>query len=192
MEKMLKNSLKRKTIVTSLIAVIVMALVVVLVLPQEIGAKQAVPLVKSQGNTVKEGFFFSICGEQKDPSKVAGTPLNPAVIKRGSEITIPFCVRSTDTTAKTWELAARDSVDLGKSPQNGISVSFDGNSLQVPAYAGNVDDFAKGKGNTLTFNAHFGANTAAKTGIQRVIIEARHPTDFGTQVLGYVVYLNVQ
>lgn len=192
MKKMLRNSLKRKTIVTGLMAAIVMGLVVALVLPQEIGARQAIPLVKSQGNAVKEGFFFNICGEQKDPSNVKGTPLNPAVVKRGSEITILFCARSTDTTAKAWELAARDPVHLGDSPQNGISVIFDSKSLQVPAYEGSVDDFAKGKGDTLTFNVHFGANVTAKTGIQRVVIEARHPTDLGTQVLGYVVYLNVQ
>jgi hypothetical protein len=80
-------------------------------------------------------------------SEVAGADTNnPILLKRNSpEVKVEFCATSSDREAITWDLMARDAdvlhdyqPDYKGALEEGVKVSFDKDTLQMPAYTWNT------------------------------------------------------
>ena len=137
-------------------------------------------------------LYFNICGEEKDPKAVSGTPENPITLKRGlGQVTVPFCILNVSPEPRTWKLVAGDSDNISLNPRHGIKASFDNNFLILPARVEEEMHYHDGKGNAPDFIVHVSADNNAELGMHSFAVESLYPTGNVTLVKGYVVYVNV-
>lgn len=182
------------------IAIVVSAVAVVMALGlsvdnqlQQILAREPIKEIKIADIKTVGAFYFHICGDEVDPAKIPGTPENPLVLKKGQgQKTISFCVRSTETESKYWEIRATDIDSLSDPPKYGIKTDVEKKFLNMPAYQGNKDDFASGKGNVDHFNVFVSADKDAELGQHSFLIQAEYSSDLGGDIIGQVVSVDIQ
>ena len=103
----------------------------------------------------------------------SGSMKNPAMIIRGgSEISIPLCIASTNTSEQVWHLEARGLIQ--EEIDNGIHVRFENDSIKLAGVKG-ADDFSlyhETKENTTVV---VGADNNAEPGVHGIMVVATLP-----------------
>src|SRR5437870_5198954 len=150
--------------------------------------------VAMQSPSFHNGFYFKICGEGAQGPAVSGTAENPAVVTRNhTPVVISLCTRNTNLEDITWEIGAADALNVTSGMPEGIAVTTEKDILTVPAYIGQLADFAHGKGDKNSFNVIFTADSSATLGKHYVAILVRHELGSGTSfVFGHTIVIDVQ
>lgn len=216
-DKKWNTSQMKKWIIVGSTAIVGLALALVIgvalapqYLTQPVESKSVETKIEQQHETTEGDYYFHMCGDEKDPRKVPGTPENPAKLSRttGEKITIPFCVSADNKTSEALLIGLesyregpvasttmKDASLQGKIA-DGIIASIDKPSLSIQA-SERVGDSAwspsKNNGSADNFSVVLSANPDAELGKQMFGVSMFEPDETGVSgaVIIQWVYIDI-